>query len=81
MVHFDHLSDAGQSLIFLIDCTVADDEIVCGLACFRGGLRGLHYVVNGGDRFRIAVPPEAGESRTWLNICSQKRQYKVKRVN
>lgn len=80
-MHFDFLSDSRRSLVFLIDCVVKEDEILCGLATFRGGLSGLQFVESGGDKFRIQIPESAKQAATWLNVCDRTKRYKVRRIN
>jgi hypothetical protein len=69
------LQDKSKMLVCLIDCRLVDNQLNCGAAVFRGGLRGKIEVSDGTNKFIIEVPESIAKAATYVALHDPKTKY------
>lgn len=69
------LQDKTGVLACLVDCQQKGDRLLCGVAIFRGGLRGFIEVSDNENAFFIEVPESVATNATHLILYNPETQY------
>jgi hypothetical protein len=80
-VKVDILRDRAGLLVWLINCEVQRDQILCGFGWFRGGLKGAIEVFDfdSGKSYKIIVPVSVGSTSTCQAFADSKDLFQVER--
>ena len=78
----DVLRDRTGLLAWLVNCDIQKDQVLCGFACFRGGMTGAIEVIDfdSDRRLKVIIPESVEKVATYQSFADSKDLFQVERA-